>query len=106
MEYISALELKGKLDQGESITVIDIREAYELDICKVDTFKHIPMAEVEARIDEFLGGDHIVICCKSGNRARPVTNLLMQDHGLQNVSILEGGILAWIEKIDNSLEAY
>ncbi len=106
MEYISAVEVNNKIEKGESVQVIDIRESYELDICKVDSFLHIPMADVETRLNEIRTDVPVVICCRSGKRALAVANLLMQDHDLSNVSILEGGILAWREDVDNTLEAY
>lgn len=106
MEYINAIELKKKIDLGESVTVIDIRESYELDICKVDSFKHIPMSEVVERTAEFSNDNSVVICCRSGKRAVALANLLIEDQNLRNISVLEGGILAWIEKVDNQLEVY
>jgi len=105
MKYITPTELKGKIEAGEPVSVIDIREKYELDICKIDAL-HIPMGEVAERVDEISKDIPAIILCRSGKRAIPVANLLMADFGYENVEILEGGILKWIEDIDNKLEAY
>ncbi|MDX2359826.1 MAG: rhodanese-like domain-containing protein [Crocinitomicaceae bacterium] len=105
MKYITSTELKKKIDAGESVSVIDIRESYELDICKIDAI-HIPMGEVSERVNEISKEVPAVILCRSGKRAIPVANLLSTEFGHTDVAILEGGILAWIEEVDSQLEAY
>lgn len=106
MEYINAAELKQRLDAGEEIFLIDIREPYELDICRVSVANHIPMAEVSSRLHELPETGLVVLMCKSGARASAVTNLLLQDFGRSNVMILDGGIMAWIEEVEPHLERY
>lgn len=105
MEYINVIELKARRDAGELISVIDVREAYELDICRIDAI-HIPMGEITDRINDIPKNNLVVIMCKSGKRAMAVRNLLVQDFGMTNIQVLEGGIMAWIERIDNQLEIY
>ena len=105
MKYINALELKSKLDKGDSLTILDIREPYEYAICSIGGLE-IPMGDVEARIAEIPTENDLIILCRSGKRAVAVANLLMTDHSLSNVVILEGGILNWIENVDSTLEAY
>ena len=105
MKYITPLELKEKIDAGKKVTIVDVREQYELDICKIDSM-HIPMAEVAERAEEIPKEVPAIILCRSGKRAIPVANLLTTDFGYKNVEILEGGILRWIEEVDNTLEVY
>ncbi|MBL4862896.1 MAG: rhodanese-like domain-containing protein [Crocinitomicaceae bacterium] len=105
MNYISPQELKEKLDNNEGTILLDIREKYELDICNIGGL-HIPMAEVAERVNEIDVNNEIVVLCRSGRRAVAVANLLTTDFDVQNVRILEGGILAWIEDVDTSLEVY
>lgn len=105
MQYISVTELKAKRENDENFTLLDIREDYECDICSIGGV-HIPMAEVLERANEIPKDIEVAVLCRSGKRAQSVANLLENDLGYPNVVIVEGGILAWIEQIDNQLEAY
>jgi len=105
MQYISVTELKKKLDNYEKFTLLDIREDYECDICSIGGL-HIPMAEVQDRVDEISKDQPVIVLCRSGKRAQSVANLLESDLNFSNVVIVEGGILAWIDQVDNQLEAY
>lgn len=104
MKTVSPKELKSLLESGVAI-LIDVREPYELEICKVDAI-HIPMAEIASSIDKIDTDKMCVIMCKTGKRAEAVANMIITDHECSNVAVLEGGIIAWIEEIDNHLETY
>ena len=105
MQYITAIELKSKQDKKENFTLLDVRENYECDICSIGGL-HIPMADIPNRAIEISKDIQVVVMCRSGKRAESVANLLISDLDFKNVVILEGGILAWIEQIDNQLEVY
>ena len=105
MQYIKPLELKGKFDRNETVIVVDIREHYELDICKFRAL-HIPMETVTDRISELDHSAEVVVVCKTGRRAEAVTNLLIKEHNFKNVKVSEGGIIGWIEQVDSHLETY
>jgi adenylyltransferase/sulfurtransferase len=62
------------------------------------------MGEVCERIAELPQDKNIVIMCRSGKRAEAVANLLMTDFSMSNVYILDGGILAWKDQVDNTLD--
>jgi len=105
MQYISVTELKAKTDNKENFTLLDVRENYEHDICSIGGM-HIPMAEIQERASEIAKDKKVVVLCRSGKRAESVANLLESDLNFTDVVIVEGGILAWIEQIDNQLESY
>ena len=105
MQYISVTELKDKLESNEKFTLLDIREEYERDICSIGGL-HIPMAEVQDRVEEISKEHPVMVLCRSGKRAQSVANLLKSDLNFSDVIVVEGGILAWIEQIDNQLESY
>jgi rhodanese-related sulfurtransferase len=105
MKFISPLELKKKIDQGENWLIVDIREPYELEISAIDCLK-IPMAEIESNISKLPKNGLIAILCKSGNRSKSIVNLLECEHGYENVYSVEGGINGWAKEIDDSLEVY
>ena len=103
MDFISAQELKQKLDGSQAIFLLDIRENYERAVCSIPSH-HIPMAEVCDRLNELPAEGQIVVMCRSGKRAEALCNLLEKDYRLQGLSVLEGGITAWAEQIDQTLE--
>ncbi len=104
MKYITPLEYKELQNSNDSV-LLDIREPYELDICSMGGL-HIPMADVAARASEIDKSKEVIVLCRSGRRAESVANLLETDLEFPNVSILKGGILAWIDQVDASLESY
>lgn len=105
MQYISVRELEEKQKSNESFTLLDVREEYECDICSIGGLQ-IPMGEVLDRSNEIPRDKSVVVLCRSGKRAESVANLLINDLNYTDVQIVEGGILAWIEQIDNKLESY
>lgn len=102
MDFISAKALKQKMDEG-SVFLLDIRENYEREACSIPSH-HIPMAEVCSRLEELPEGQEIVVMCRSGKRAEALSNLLEKDFGVRGLIVLEGGITAWAEQVDGSLE--
>lgn len=105
MQYITASQLKEEIASGVISAVIDIREPYEREICVIDSI-HIPMGELKDRFQEIPKEGKVVILCKTGRRAEATTNFLEKDFQFSNLFILQGGIIGWIEAVDNNLEAY
>lgn len=104
MKYITPLEYKER-ENSEDLVLLDVREPYELDICSIGGL-HIPMGDVAGRISEIDQNKEVIVLCRSGKRAESVANLLVADFSFPNISVFKGGILAWIDQVDNSLEAY
>lgn len=104
MKYVTPLEYKDRQNNNDAV-LLDIRESYELDICSMGGL-HIPMADVANRVNEIDKNKEVIVLCRSGRRAESVANLLETDFSFPNVSIFKGGILAWIDQVDNSLESY
>lgn len=102
---ISVQELKQKFESGTNPYVLDVREGFELDIVKIDGTVHIPMKEVPSRLDEINKGNEIIVHCKSGVRSARICEFLI-DHGYKNVKNLKGGVIAWAQEIDPSLNQY
>lgn len=105
MQYLTALELKKKCDNKENVVVIDIREQYELDICKFKAI-HIPMEDLTSRIKELDPNVESIVVCKTGKRAEAAANLMIQEYNFSNLKVLEGGMLSWIEHVESHLEVY
>ncbi len=102
---ITANELKTKLDRKDKFILVDVREPYEYDICNISGSKLIPLGELPARLSELDSADEIVLHCKMGGRSAKALRIL-QDAGFRKLSNLQGGILAWSEKIDPSIPRY
>jgi rhodanese-related sulfurtransferase len=103
MRIISALELNDAMQKGQEFEIVDVREPYEYDACNIGSL-HIPMGEICNRIADLPKNKNIVIMCRSGKRAEAVANILMTDYSISNVYILDGGILAWKDQIDSTLD--
>ena len=102
---ITVGELKKLFDNNMAPLVLDVREPFEIDIAKIEGTFHIPMRDVENRLDELNVNDEIIVQCKSGGRSAKICKLLIE-HDFKNVKNLKGGILAWSKKVDSSIPQY
>jgi adenylyltransferase/sulfurtransferase len=101
---ITPLELKQRLDAGEDIMILDVREPFEYQIANIGGTL-IPQNEVPARLAEIDRDREIVVQCRSGARSQRIAQFLASQ-GYPKVSNLSGGILAWADQIDPSLTKY
>ncbi|HTM90750.1 MAG TPA: molybdopterin-synthase adenylyltransferase MoeB [Terriglobales bacterium] len=97
-------ELKAKLDAGEDIFILDVREPHEYQICNLHGYL-IPLGELPQRAHELDSSREIVAHCRSGVRSAKAVTFLQQA-GFRKVKNLAGGILAWSDKVDPSVPKY
>ena len=97
--------LQSRLQAGESLIVIDVREPHELEISSLPFARPIPMGEITARVGELDPEATTIVICRSGGRSMQVARFL-DSRGFRSVSNLTGGILAWGERIDTRLRPY
>jgi adenylyltransferase/sulfurtransferase len=97
-------ELKRRLDAGEDVQLIDVREPYEYQIAQIGG-KLIPQNDVPQRLAEIDRDREVVVHCRSGARSQRIAEFLKQA-GYPQVSNLAGGILAWSEEIDPRVQKY
>ncbi len=102
---ISVEELKALRDKKEDIFILDVRETQEWNIAHLDDAKLIPLGELPQAVNQLSSADEIVVHCRSGARSAKAVQFLM-GMGFRKVRNLEGGILAWAERIDPSLPRY
>lgn len=107
---ISATELKRRLDAGEDLLVIDVRDPAEREIVKIDGSTLIPVGDLVSGSAlpqlSWLAGDRpVVLQCKSGARSALALKALHRA-GFADAAHLQGGILAWIDEVDPSLSRY
>jgi molybdopterin/thiamine biosynthesis adenylyltransferase/rhodanese-related sulfurtransferase len=101
---ITVKELKQKMDDGEDINVLDVREPHEYEVANIGV-KLIPLGELPRRLAEFDQNGNFAIHCKTGARSANAVKLL-QDAGFGNVYNVKGGITAWSEEVDPSVPKY
>lgn len=102
---ISPAEVDRLHRSGAQLTLLDVREPWELEICAVDWAKPIPMGEVPQRLAELDREADIVVMCHHGGRSLRVAHYLAQQ-GFRRVANLAGGIHAWREQVDGSMACY
>ena len=105
MAEMSPLELKRKMDAGEPLQLIDVREPFEYEIARIEGSKLIPLGEIADRLDELERGQPMIVHCHSGKRSAQAVQLLQQ-RGFTKIYNLEGGIDAWSDQIDPSVPKY
>ena len=105
IKEIDVLTLKNKLDQSKDFVLIDVREQFEIEICKIKESIHIPMGLIPIRINEIDSNKTIIVMCKSGGRSAQVCHYLNKN-GYLNVYNLKGVIINWALKIDTDMETY
>ncbi len=97
-------ELKQRIDAGEDVQLIDVREPYEYQIAQIGG-KLIPQNDVPQRLHEIDREREVVVHCRSGARSQKIAEFLKQA-GYPNVANVAGGILAWADEIDPSVQKY
>jgi adenylyltransferase/sulfurtransferase len=97
-------ELKRKIERGEDVFVLDVREPHEYQICNLGGYL-MPLGELPRRVHELDSSREIVAHCRSGMRSAQAVQFLRQA-GFRKVKNLAGGILAWSERVDPTVPKY
>jgi adenylyltransferase/sulfurtransferase len=104
---ITVRQLKDRLDRGERVTIIDVREPHEWQIANLEQYgsRLIPLGQVGSRLDEISREEEIVVQCKMGGRSAKAYEILKQA-GYPRIRNLKGGITAWADEIDRGMPKY
>jgi rhodanese-related sulfurtransferase len=97
-------ELKQRLDAGENLFLLDVREESEYEISNIGG-QLIPLPELSKRVNELDANQNIIAVCKMGPRSVKAAQFL-QNAGFTHVWSLAGGIHAWSDRIDRSVPKY
>lgn len=103
--HITPEELKAKLDRGENVVLVDVREEVEYEICHLENAQLIPLSKLPEHVNRLSLVDEIVTYCHTGSRSSLATKFL-RDLGFTRVRNLAGGIDAWAERVDPSMPRY
>ena len=106
MEEITATELKQRLDNGEDIQIIDVREDNEYAFNSIPNSVHIPLGQVLSRINEIDPNRETVVHCKMGGRSARAIDALQRSGFTGKLANLKGGILAWSDEVDPTVPKY
>ncbi|MFB3070908.1 MAG: rhodanese-like domain-containing protein, partial [Nitrospirales bacterium] len=94
-----------RLDKGDTIFLLDVREPHEYSMAKIEGSVLIPLGELPTSLDKLNSNDEIVALCHRGMRSADAVGFLMQQ-GFSNVKNLIGGIDAWSLEIDPEVPRY
>ena len=104
MPEITVTELKERLDNGDDIQIIDVREANEVAVGAIPNSIHIPLAQVINRMSEIDPARETVVHCKMGGRSARAIQALKQSGFSGNLLNLKGGIIAWSNEVDRDVK--
>lgn len=106
MEEITPTQLKQRLDNGDDLQIIDVREDSEVAIGRIPNSKHIRLAEVLSRMDEIDPNRETVVHCKMGGRSARAIDALQRSGFKGKLINLSGGIIGWSNDVDPSVPKY
>jgi rhodanese-related sulfurtransferase len=104
-EDITPEELKRRLDRREPTVLLDVREGWEVALCRIEPSVHIPIEEIEVRVEELDPGDDIVVYCHHGIRSAAVAGYL-RAVGFPKAVNLAGGLDLWARRVDPAMRRY
>ena len=104
-QEISPIQLSQLMNSQSNFQLIDVRDPYEHAIADLGGIK-LPVKEIEKHIDQISRDQKVVIYCRSGRRSTDVISRLQKVYGFTNLFNLSGGILAYINQVDHSLNRY
>jgi adenylyltransferase/sulfurtransferase len=106
MEEITSTELKQRLDKGDDIQLIDVREDSEVAIARIPNSIHIPLGQVLARMNEIDQTRETVVHCKMGGRSARAIDALQRSGYSGKLINLKGGIIGWSNEVDPTVAKY
>jgi adenylyltransferase/sulfurtransferase len=106
LEEITATELKRRLDRGDDIQIIDVREPHEYEIARIPGTKLIPLGQVVNRLNEIDPSRDVVCHCKGGVRSAKAIEALNKAGFPGRLINLKGGITAWSNEVDPTVPKY
>ena len=104
MPEMTPRELKARMDRGDDLFILDVREVHEYQICNLNGHL-IPLGELSRRVHELDSSREIVAHCRSGKRSADAV-VFLHKAGFRKIWNLKGGILAWSDEVDPSVPKY
>ena len=98
-------ELEKRIQEKKNPYLLDVREPFEREICKLEDQKNIPLKQLPERLSELSKDQEIVVYCRSGGRSLQACQFL-ETQGFTNLTNLAGGVLAWSDFVDPTMTKY
>jgi rhodanese-related sulfurtransferase len=105
MPEITPQELKARIDGNARPLLLDVRQDWEARLCRIEHAVHIPIEEIELRVEELSPEDEIVVYCHQGVRSAAVAEYL-RSLGFKDVKNLAGGLDLWARAVDPTMRRY
>jgi rhodanese-related sulfurtransferase len=105
MSEITPDDLKAQLADGPAPLLLDVRQDWETRLCRLPNAVHIPIEEIELRVEELNPEDEIVVYCHQGVRSAAVAHWL-RGLGFKSVKNLVGGLDLWARTVDPAMRRY
>ena len=105
MQSITVEQLAGSLHNKDEAFLLDVRDPWEFDICRLAGSVNIPMNEITERVAELDPDTRTIVICHFGMRSLEVGNYL-ESSGFKDIVNLEGGLDAWAERVDQDMPRY
>jgi adenylyltransferase/sulfurtransferase len=105
VDEIAVNEVAAALDRGEDVTILDVREPHEWQICHIEGAELLPLSELPARVHELDSSRTYYVHCKTGVRSARAIEFL-QEAGFTRLRNVRGGIKAWADEVDPSMPTY
>jgi rhodanese-related sulfurtransferase len=102
---VTPTDLKQRLDRGDRLLLIDVREPWEFDVCHIEGAKLIPMGQIPANIQSLDVDEEVVCYCHHGMRSLDVA-VWLRNQGVASAKSLAGGIERWSVEIDPKVPRY
>ena len=106
MEEITATELKARLDKGDDLQIIDVREPNEYEVARLEGSKLIPLGQIVERSGEIDASRETIVHCKMGGRSAKAIEALQRAGFTGRLVNLTGGITAWSNDVDAGVPKY
>jgi rhodanese-related sulfurtransferase len=105
MKEITVQELQEKIDKNEDFQLIDVREDFEYEMSNLGG-ELIPLGGILIEADKVSRNKPVIVYCRTGRRSAAAIMQLEQQFGFDNLSNLQGGIVAWAQEIDPTIQVY
>jgi len=102
---ITAVEVKQRLDRGDRLLLVDVREPHEHALCRIEGAVLIPMGSIPANLQKLDTDDDVICFCHHGMRSLDVANWLRQQ-GVKSAKSMAGGIDRWSLEVDPKVPRY
>jgi rhodanese-related sulfurtransferase len=102
---ITPAKVKARLDQGEKLVLIDVREPWEYAVCRIEGARHVPLGALAASLQSLPDVDEVICYCHHGIRSLDAATWL-RFQGIEKAKSLSGGIERWAVEIDPNVPRY